>query len=307
MKKLLSREYWRSKTTGPNADWFWVGVIYLAACVFFVGKDAVVAVEYLRRDVAELKYVNDFNGGRAIVNTGRERFVIDKEGRPIKGITTIRPNPVKDNFAEVEPGQEFEKGIEKGIKGIRSLATGEWVARYQTVGQFNGGLAVAISDGKPGVIDKTGKWVVEPGPYSTIAPFSNGYARVMRSKDGRYGYIDGSGRLVIQPAFDQALGFNEAGTAPVRTGGRWGVIDRKGEWVGPRRYASIGEYREGLAPFLENGLYGYLDARGQEAIPARFEQAKPFSEGLAAVKEPGWGWGYIDKSGAWVIKRVKGP
>jgi hypothetical protein len=48
---------------------------------------------------------------------------------------------------------------------------------------------------------------------------------------------------------------------------------------------------------------GYLDKTGKEAIPAQFESANSFSQGLAAVKMNGK-WGFIDKTGAFILKPI---
>jgi len=42
-------------------------------------------------------------------------------------------------------------------------------------------------------------------------------------------------------------------------------------------------FADGLAPAKLNGRWGYLDRNGNFAIPPRFLAAAPFSEGLAAT------------------------
>ncbi|GAH30691.1 unnamed protein product, partial [marine sediment metagenome] len=49
--------------------------------------------------------------------------------------------------------------------------------------------------------------------------------------------------------------------------------------------------------------WGYIDKTGKWVITPQFQWAGSFSEGLAAVRIEGkWGWGYIDKTGKWVIE-----
>jgi hypothetical protein len=47
---------------------------------------------------------------------------------------------------------------------------------------------------------------------------------------GRWGYIDRKGEWVINPRFDRASGFSQ-GLASVGMGKRWGYIDKTGRYV----------------------------------------------------------------------------
>ena len=44
------------------------------------------------------------------------------------------------------------------------------------------------------------------------------------------GYIDQLGAVKIQPQFDEVTDFSK-GSAHVRIGDRWGMIDKAGKWV----------------------------------------------------------------------------
>jgi hypothetical protein len=46
----------------------------------------------------------------------------------------------------------------------------------------------------------------------------------------KWGYIDKTGQMVIPPKFSGALGFTE-GLAAVVTGDKWGYIDKTGKYV----------------------------------------------------------------------------
>lgn len=55
---------------------------------------------------------------------------------------------------------------------------------------------------------------------------------------------------------------------------------------------------------LGHELYGYLSIDGKPLIPFRFRDSRPFSEGLAAVTTDGDKWGYINKTGTYVIPPI---
>jgi hypothetical protein len=143
--------------------------------------------------------------------------------------------------------------------------------------------------GLMGFIDKTGAIAVQP-TYAEVGPFVNGLARAVLdgpcyrlSPEGYrtgspttgipsdYGgapeavaacgvrFIGRTGNVAISRPFESARDFQE-GAAAVRENGRWGYIDRAGEFLIPPRYAEAGSFREGLA------------------------EATPFVQGLAAVR-----------------------
>ena len=64
---------------------------------------------------------------------------------------------------------------------------------------------------------------------------------------------------------------------------------------------------EGLYPMYEKTAsgaeWGYIDKSGEYVIDPQFSDAMEFSEGLAAVLDPESElWGYIDESGSYVIE-----
>ena len=61
-------------------------------------------------------------------------------------------------------------------------------------------------------------------------------------------------------------------------------------------------YSEGLAIVVDaNGKFGYIDKTGKFVIHGQWKVAYDFHEGLAAVADFNDKWGYIDKTGQVVI------
>jgi hypothetical protein len=103
---------------------------------------------------------------------------------------------------------------------------------------------------------------------------------------------------------------------PVRVGGKAGFIDRSGALVGATAYDATDEPSEGLARVfnldptkkdLVNRLVKkcvrFVDDEGKLAIAMTFDDARGFHGGLAAARQ-GKKWGYIDRTGRWVIEPV---
>ncbi len=98
-------------------------------------------------------------------------------------------------------------------------------------GFADNGLAV-VDDCK--YIDKKGNIVIELDSGFGGSFAKNGLALVGLNVNGeqKYGYIDKTGSFVIEPQFSKAYGFNDEGLALVysETKGQYGFIDKNGEY-----------------------------------------------------------------------------
>lgn len=64
-----------------------------------------------------------------------------------------------------------------------------------------------------------------------------------------------------------------------------------------------GKFTDGRAPVYNGNKWGYMDRSGTWVIQPRFEAALPFSEGIAPAKNNDQ-WGFIDRSGEWILSSV---
>jgi len=121
--------------------------------------------------------------------------------------------------------------------------------------------------------------------------------------EGKWGYIDKSGKFVIPPQYEVVYDFSE-GLAGVRANSQWSFIDHQGNVVIPSQFEHVTNFSEGLACVQFNDTQIYIDQTGKPAFPQSFEDGVSFSEGLAAVRVKEIYWGYIDKTGNFVIQPV---
>ena len=93
---------------------------------------------------------------------------------------------------------------------------------YEDVRFFASEQPCAVcKDGKWGFLNTNGELILTC-QYEEADSFSIGYAPV--KKDGLWGYLGLDGTMLIEPAFDEVKGFNQNGTAPVRIGESWVLI-----------------------------------------------------------------------------------
>jgi hypothetical protein len=72
---------------------------------------------------------------------------------------------------------------------------------FEEVGIFSEGLAAVRVNKKWGIIDTSGKIVINPGDFEVFAGFKNGYAWIRTFRKGAYTYIDRHGRMISKPIF----------------------------------------------------------------------------------------------------------
>ena len=123
---------------------------------------------------------------------------------------------------------------------------------------------------------------------------------------------------MVAPRFED-MRAPSAGLAAVMVGEKWGYLDRKGTMVVPPRFEHVTDFAGGLAAAQEGGKYGFIDKTGAWVVPPRFDVVGPIAAaGPIPVniggKTPvafgpdtddihyGGKWGYVDRSGEWVIK-----
>ncbi len=171
--------------------------------------------------------------------------------------------------------------------------------------------------GKEGYIDKSGKFVIPAGKFSSLEDFSEGLAGVRIDgpcDNSCYGFINKSGEVVIKPQFRTVGKFSE-GTADVRLpDDNWGLIDKNGRMVIPAKYdGGIMPLKDGVAvgirivnkkesPFdqspddFQSDLY---DEKGKLVAQVPYIVFM-FEEGLGQIIT-NTGVGFIDKLGKTVI------
>ena len=100
--------------------------------------------------------------------------------------------------------------------------------------------------------------------------------------------------IVLNSSFTQVSEF----LMPAKKYGKWGFINKNGEWIISSKYEEAYYFSEGLAAVKYYGNWGYIDRAGEWVIKPEFRNAKPFKEGLACVMKYN-SWGYINKKGSW--------
>jgi hypothetical protein len=131
---------------------------------------------------------------------------------------------------------------------------------------------VSIDEDKYGVIDKKGKWLINP-KYVYLDNFQGNLAVFQKSKNGKYGYISLDEKILIEPKYASAQRFSE-GRAMVcpelknYDDSTCGYIDETGTAITSFTYSTVHSesFSEGLAKVCQGKnkdlICGYIDLSG---------------------------------------------
>ena len=196
--------------------------------------------------------------------------------------------------------------------------SGRWVIpeKYVAVEGFNCGRSpVCVGNEEHwGVIDISGNYIVQPGKYSRVYPYSEGMAIMVIGQIGKegfcQGFIDTNGNVAVSPHFRYVRDFSEGLAAVAKLNPRpqlWGFINKAGDFVVDPSFVAADQFSEGLACVLKKpkAPWDFIDQVGNVIISGvKCEEPTRFSEGLASIISDD-GCGFIDKAGKWVIGPTK--
>lgn len=101
-----------------------------------------------------------------------------------------------------------------------------------------------------------------------IGHYQDGVAMVQYQ--GKYGFINKHGQYLIAPEYEEAHWFSE-GYAPVKYQGKWSFINSQGEVLTAFIYDYVGIYSLGLAAVQRDGKWGLINHKGTEIVVPQYD------------------------------------
>lgn len=106
-----------------------------------------------------------------------------------------------------------------------------------------------------GFINRSGNMVIS-AQYLSLSGFHGGYA-IAQDRNGKFGVIDLKGTWVIKPTFDELSGFQHE-MAKATKNNKVGLIDLSGEWIVPPIFEALRIQSKSSALVKKNGLWGAI-------------------------------------------------
>lgn len=245
-------------------------------------------------------------------------------------------NYLVDLYAQY-PDNALVKEYYNSIKGTYS----EMYLSLEAIGTFVGNGAAFTKDGKQGVLNVEGQTIIQAvydeilyngqnkdritvkdgGDYYFID--SNGYktaepegdydyigfyssSRIPAGRDGKFGYLDGNLKEKIAFEYDAVSAFND-GTAAVKKGDKWALINEKGEALTEYLYDDVALNSRGFCSVndavwvKQGGSWFLINSKGEAAGTESYEDVKAFESGEPCAVCLDGKWGYADNTGNLVI------
>ncbi|MCM3172232.1 WG repeat-containing protein [Paenibacillus sp. MER 99-2] len=201
------------------------------------------------------------------------------------------------SFTDPYPSKEALLALEKSIK--QAMESGSHAREVTWLYPVS---VRTVHGTRWGYMDEQGHIRLEPVLDDARDFQPNGLAVVVQN--GKAGVINLNGQFVVQPLYDSINSYVE-GRAIVIDAQGFKMIDEQGHVLTRRAYPFIADLSDGRALFYDTdsstgggtSKYGYLDQSGQEAIKAQFQSAYDFQQGKAVVQIKENEYALIDLNG----------
>lgn len=194
---------------------------------------------------------------------------------------------------------------------------------YEDLGMFQSERTTAKKNGKYGYLDadmnpigefewdeltgiknsigagkKSDKWVlfkdtgkeISDDKYEDVivdeAGFCSSQDRIFVKSGGKYHIVDQKGESVGKLTFDDAKAFTNEGFAAVCKDGKWGFVDNNGKLMIDYTFDDAESFQNGYAAVCQENMWGYINEEGDMIIKPEFKEASYISDsGIAVVKK----------------------
>lgn len=138
--------------------------------------------------------------------------------------------------------------------------------QFEDAQDFLNDRAIILFNGKYGVINEHGKYVINP-QFSKMIPDEDIY--IFKS-DSKWGWCDKEGKIQINPQFNSVGRFNGNKMAPVQSDGKWGYVNEEGKYEINPQFDFALPFVGKIAIVLSSGSYGFIDEKGKFSVNPQF-------------------------------------
>ena len=238
--------------------------------------------------------VTDFNNGYAIVKYNGSFYYINRKGESLGEGAYSHAEPFENGLARVKIGFSYAM-IDTSGNYVLSPTYG-FVGRPHDVI-----VRARLLDDWYIYNHKNGRRI--RSKHIITGDFNDGlatYSWIDRSYIIWKGYINALDQEVIKAEFEEAMPFRES-RAVVKHEGVYKIIDKSGSFIGSSYDETRGIYSEGRLAARKNGKWGFVDRDGNWAVNPKYDAVEDFKDGFAMVSKGHRKWGMIDKQGELLV------
>jgi len=226
-------------------------------------------------------------------------------------------------FLERVDGKKFKVPLKMFSDQDVAFVRAEIVKRRKALGFDDHELFPIQVGDKFGYIDVNGLVIIEP-KYDDCEYFSEGLAYV--KLDGKVGFINSKEELKISfrkfERYSSDFNFPKEDSRKFLNGlvvfkgkdGKYGFLDKNGEWAIEPKYLAVAPFYEGFAvveiaaPGVKgrSGFPNYeiIDIKGEKLVDMQFRGIGMFSDGVIPVqlREKDSTYGVLNSKGEWVVQ-----
>ncbi len=162
---------------------------------------------------------------------------------------------------------------------------------YDSVGEYEKGVAIANKNGLSFVVDEKGDILSQE--YFEVEEYHDGIA--WASTDDGYVMLNLKGKEVDGKIYTDAQWFFE-GKAAVKDGKKWHFIDTKGQDLKFGEYDETYPFFQGVAGVRNGPYWKFLKADGSKLNDKSYSKVEDFDDGFAHAKR-GNTWYVVDLKG----------
>ena len=231
--------------------------------------------------VIPFKYQNaaDFKNGGAVVENAQGMGVITMEDQPMTafGYKWIEPFSANGSPSRFKVNEKFGLINQSGREVVPAV--------YDRIGDWSDTLALAASDEKYGFIDFEGdtiipfKFTYDSKAYNE-SKFNGAYVKVFQGD--KVAIIDTAGTK-IYPAIFQEIGLFEDSLIAVKKRGKWGYADLDVNLAIPYNYDWAGPFVDSSAVVKVKDKYGLIDRKGNWILQTSYVEMKRVANLIAVT------------------------
>ncbi|NNF20598.1 MAG: WG repeat-containing protein [Saprospiraceae bacterium] len=150
---------------------------------------------------------------------------------------------------------------------------------------------------KWGFIDLSGDIAI-PARFDHVSKFSDGAAAV--NYKGKWGYVDRIGNFLVEPSYKSAYPMQEGWARVIDFEQKFSFVNKRNESLSFELANEAGNFSSGLVRIRMGYTWGFANDKGDMVIDPQFEKAWDFEGDYAKVKN-GSHYGLIGKSGNIII------